>query len=301
MKVVVAGGSGFLGSAFARSLVADGHEVVVLSRSARPRGAAQPRYVAWNGRALDDWTAEIDGADAVVNFAGASVASGRWTSARKHRLRASRIEPTAALVAAMRAATRRPATFINMSAVGFYGDCGQRFVTEEAPSGEGFLAQLVVDWEATARPAIDLGVRTVFPRTGVVLGSQGALPLMALPFRLWVGGPIGSGKQWVPWVHTDDVVGLLRFALDHPEVEGPMNVAAPQPARNRELAAAIGHALGRPSWLPVPSLALQLVLGELSSAILTGQRVVPSVAQRLGYEFRQPSLLPAVRAALLTS
>jgi len=301
MKVVVAGGAGFLGSAFSRSLVADGHDVVVFSRSVTSRGPAQPRFVAWNGRALDDWTTEIDGADAVVNFSGEAVASTRWTEQRKHLLRASRIEPTAALVAAMRAAEHRPEVLVNISGVGYYGDCGERPVTEESPPGSDFLAHLVVDWEAAALPATDLGIRVVLPRIGVVLGSEGALPLLAMPFRFWVGGPIGSGHQWVPWVHLDDVVGLLRFALECKDVAGPMNVVGPEPTRNAQLAAAIGRALGRPSWIKVPGVAVRLLLGERAEPALTGQLVIPNVAQRLGYAFRHPALLPSVRDALLTS
>jgi len=301
MKVVVAGGSGFLGSALSRSLVADGHNVIILSRSVTSRGPAQPRYVAWNGRTLDDWTAEIDGSDAVVNFSGESVASTRWTEQRKHVLRASRIEPTAALVAAMRAAEHRPEVLVNISGVGYYGDRGEQPVTEESPPGADFLAHLVVDWEAAAHPATDLGIRVVLPRLGLVLGREGALPLLAMPFRFWVGGPIGSGRQWVPWVHLDDVVSLLRFALECTDAAGPMNIVAPEPARNAQLAAAIGRALGRPSWIKVPSVAVRLLLGERALPALTGQLVIPSVAERLGYAFQRPSLLPSVRDALLTS
>jgi uncharacterized protein len=298
VKVVIAGGTGFLGSSLARSLVADRHEVVVLSRSVSSLNSAAVRYVEWNGRGLDDWAREIDGADAVVNFSGAPIAPRRWTPARKHLLRASRIEPTAALVAAMRQAERRPPVFLNASAVGYYGDRGEDVVTEDDPPGHDFLARLVADWEAAAIPARDLGVRVVRPRIGVVLGTDGALPMMAMPVRFFVGGPIGSGRQWVPWVHVDDVVGMFRFAIEQPELEGPINVCAADPVRNRDLMGAIGRALHRPLWFPVPGPLLRVFFGEVCYALLTGQRVVPTVAQRLGYVFREPVLLPAVRKAL---
>lgn len=300
VKVVIAGGSGWLGSALCRSFATDRHEAVVLSRSRRsPAGAPGSRSIAWDGRTLGDWADEIDGADAIVNFAGESIAQGRWNAERKRSLRASRVEPTAVLVQAIERARRRPAVLANASAVGYYGDRGDETVTERDPPGSDFLARLVIDWEAAAQRAADLGVRVVLLRQGVVLGSGGgALPRITLPFRLFVGGPIGSGMQWVSWVHIEDVVGLFRLAIDCPDANGPMNVTAPEPVRYRDFAAAVGRALGRPSWLPVPPLGLRAALGELAEALLAGQRACPAVAQRLGYTFREADLDRALHRAL---
>jgi uncharacterized protein (TIGR01777 family) len=254
------------------------------------------RTVAWDGRSVGPWAREVDGADAVINLAGEPVAPNLWTNARKRVLRASRIDPTRALVAAIGRSAQRPAVLANASAVGYYGDRGETSLSEEDTPGDDFLARLVVDWEAAAREA---ATRVALLRMGVVLGPRGgALPRLALPFRFLVGGPIGSGRQWFPWVHVDDVVGAFRFALDHPEVEGPLNVTAPESVRNRDFARALGQALGRPSWLRVPGLALRVAFGELGGALLTGQRVVPQALTAAGYPFQQPSLLPALRQAL---
>lgn len=307
MKIVVAGGSGWLGRALCTSLAADGHEVVVLSRRAlddEERGAhASPRLAAatrrWDGRTLGPWADEIDGAHAVINLAGESIAEKRWTPGRKRVLLASRIEPTRALVAAIEHAARRPAVLVNMSAVGYYGHRGGELLTEEEPPGTDFLAALVVDWEEAARQAEGLGVRVVLARTGVVLGKGGgALPRLALPFRLFVGGPIGSGREWFPWVHLDDVIGLLRFVLERPEASGPINLVAPEPVTMADFAEAVGRVLRRPSWLPVAWFALRLVLGEIADALMVSQRVVPARAQQLGFEFRQPALLGALQSAV---
>jgi uncharacterized protein (TIGR01777 family) len=254
------------------------------------------RFAQWDGRTLGPWADEVDGADAVINLAGEPVAPKRWTDARKQVLRASRLDPTRALVAAIERAGKRPSVLANASAVGYYGDRGDASLRETDPPGGDFLARLVVDWEAAARQA---ATRVALLRMGVVLGpGGGALPQLALPFRFFVGGPIGSGRQWFPWVHLNDVVGAFRFVLDHPEVEGPVNIAAPEPVRNRDFARALGQTLRRPSWLPVPAVALRIVLGELGNALLTGQLVLPEKLAAAGYPFQQPQLLPALRQVL---
>jgi len=294
----VAGGSGGLGSALLRSL-GDEHDLVVFSREPHPQlSNPRARAVQWDGRQLGAWVAEIEGCDVVVNFSGAAVASGRWTAARKAALVASRVEPTAILVRAMEEARRAPRTFINTSAVGYYGDRGADLVTEDAPPGSDFLARLCVAWEAAAQRASEIGVRLVRPRVGIVLDQQGMLARLALPFRLGLGGSIGNGEQWISWVHIDDVVGMYRMAIEREEVAGPMNVTSPQPVTNRQLARALGRALRRPVWLSVPPFALRAVLGEFAHSVLTGQRAVPAVAERLGYQFRQSSIDGALHHTL---
>jgi uncharacterized protein (TIGR01777 family) len=300
MKVVIAGGAGWLGSALRSSLSADGHDVVVLSRSGPPGPLPSgARKVTWGGRSVGAWADELEGADAVVNLAGESIAGKRWSPTRKGVLRQSRIEPTEVLVAAMRAAGQRPRALVNASAVGYYGDRSSEPALEEDPPGSDFLAQLCVDWEAAARQAEALGVRVALMRIGIVLGSGGgALPRLALPYRLFVGGPLGTGRQWVSWVHIDDVVGLFRFAIESSQVAGPVNVTAPKPITMSIFAESLGRAMGRPAWFRVPPVALKLALGELGGALLKGQRAVPAVADRLGYGFREPDLDRALRRAL---
>lgn len=298
MRIIVAGGRGWLGSHLCRALSAEKHDVVVLTRQHAP--AAKPlRFVWWDGRTPGKWTDEIDGAHAIVNLSGESIAGGRWTSERKERLRSSRVEATAALVEAIRVARSRPAVFINASAVGFYGDRGDEPLTESASPGTGFLADLVVDWEAAAMSAQELGCRTVLLRMGVVVGpGGGALEQMAPPFRWFVGGPIGHRNCWLPWIHIDDAVGLVQLALVHEEARGPLNGVSPNMATYHDLAAAISSALSRPSWLPVPDLALRVLVGEMANALLSSQRVVPTAVLRLGYTFRQPDLRSAVADSL---
>jgi uncharacterized protein (TIGR01777 family) len=229
----------------------------------------------------------------VINLAGESIAPKRWTVERKRVLRASRIDPTRALVAAISRSAQPPTVLANASAVGYYGDRGDAIANEADPPGGDFLARLVIDWEAAAQEA---ATRVALFRMGVVLGPRGgALSQLAMPFRFFVGGPIGSGRQWFPWVHIDDVVSAFRFALDHQEVEGPLNVTSPQPVRNREFARAVGQALHRPSWLPVPAFALRIALGELGTTLLGSQRVLPEKLARAGYIFQQPQLRPALR------
>jgi uncharacterized protein (TIGR01777 family) len=291
MKVVIAGGSGFLGRALVRSLQQEGHHAVVLTR--RVRG---PLDVAWSPDGDRTWWPAVDGVDAVVNLAGESIAGARWTPARKAMIESSRVVPTRAMVEAMRAARTPPRVLLSGSAVGFYGARGNDPVDEQGPAGTDFLARVAEAWEraATSPPA---STRVVLLRTGMVLDrNEGALPQLALPFRLFVGGPVGSGAQVMSWIHLDDWVSMVRWALATPDVTGPLNVTAPAPVTNREFAAALGRALGRPALLPTPGFALRLVLGEMADAlILGGQRVEPRKAQALGFEFLYPRLDDALR------
>lgn len=304
MIIVIAGGTGFLGGPLAEMYAEDGHEVRVLSRTVpsgetrHDPGTGVPGItrVGWipDGSA-GPWSPALDGADAVINLAGESLAAKRWNDATKRAIYDSRILATRSLVAALRGLTTPPPVFISGSAVGYYGACDNRPLSERDSAGSDFLARLCVDWEKEAQPAADL-TRVVLIRTGIVLErSGGALPEMMKPFRFFVGGPLGSGRQYVSWIHRLDWVEMVRWLVQTPEVRGPVNLTAPHPVTNRQLSRAIGHALRRPSLLPVPGFALKVVVGEFAESLVTGQRVIPAAAQQAGYHFRYPELDQAFR------
>jgi hypothetical protein len=300
MNVVVAGGTGFIGASLVGLLRGEGHDVVVLTRNPEKYPPVRDvQRVRWDGAGQGDWSAHVRNADAVVNLAGESIGGGRWTASRKRRIVDSRISATRALVEAIRAGEKKPSLFISASAVGYYGSVESGDVTEEHVPGSGFLADLCLRWEQEARAVSELGVRLVILRTGVVLGEKGgALQRMLLPFRFFVGGPIGSGRQWFPWVHRDDVAAVILFALGKGALSGPVNLVAPESIDMKGFCEALGSALSRPSWLPVPAFALRAVLGEMSGMIITGQRVVPSKLLALGYPFRYPALGPALASVI---
>jgi uncharacterized protein len=305
MKVVVAGGTGLIGTALTRSLAGAGHDVVILTR--RPPGEVRglpegARPVRWSASGGGDWTGALSGADGVISLAGASVGGGPWTARRVREILDSRLRATSALVAAMAALppAERPKALLSASGVDYYGERGDETVDEgSAPGAGAVLAAVCERWESAAREAKPLGVRVALLRTGLVLAREAAaLRLMALPFRLFAGGRSGSGRQWVSWVHLEDVVGLYGLALRDPGVTGPLNAVAPAPVRNAELAAEIGRTLRRPVWLPQPAPLLRLAMRRQSELLLVGHRVQPSVALARGYEFRYPALGPALAEAL---
>lgn len=302
MKVMVTGASGFIGRSLVKALLARGDEVTVLSRHvqhAREVLGPQVSVYAWDPKQPGEWEQAIGGMDAVINLAGESVAGGRWTEAKKQRIFASRIDATRAVVEAIERASHRPAVLINASAIGYYGDRSDETLTEESEAGSDFLAQVVEGWEQAARVVERLGVRLVLIRTGVVLGpGGGALAQMAMPFRLFVGGTLGQKEQWVSWISLEDEIGLILYALDHPEVHGVLNATAPQPVTMETLSRQIGAALGRPSWVPGLGTGLKLALGEAAGPVLASQRVLPEKAQRLGYQFQQTDSGQAVRESL---
>lgn len=306
MRIVAAGATGFVGSALCAALTAHGHTTQVLTRGAgdaTPAGPGGTALVHWSPPRVDpSWATLLADADAVVNLAGASIASGRWTAARKATLRASRLESTGALVDALTAlpAERRPRVLVNASAVGYYGDRGDEILTESSRPGDDFLAHLCVEWEAAAARARELGLRVVVLRFGLVFGrSGGALPRLALPFRLFAGGPLGSGRQWVAWIHLDDAAALIVRAMSDNQLDGALNAVAPEPVRQADLARTLGQVLGRPSWLPAPIPALRLALGEMADALLlSSQRARPEVAVAAGFHFQHPDLAAALRASL---
>jgi uncharacterized protein len=306
MKVVLAGGTGLIGTALTRELAGAGHDVAVLTR--RPPGAVSglpegARAARWSpGGPAADWAGVLEGAGAVVNLAGASVGTRPWTAGRRREILESRLHATSVLVAAMATlpAAARPGALVSASGVDYYGERGDEVLDEEsAPGDAAFLAGVCARWEAAACEAEPLGVRVVRARTGLVLARQAlALRLQALPFRLFAGGPTGSGRQWVSWVHLDDVVGLYALAAQDGALSGPLNLVAPEPVRSADLAAAIGRALRRPVWLRQPAPLLRLALRRQSELLLVGHRVLPRVALGRGYEFRRPVLGPALAEAL---
>jgi hypothetical protein len=302
-RYLISGGTGFIGGQLVQELLHRDATVRVLTRDAahaRQRLPSAVEAVEWDpGRGVLAPSA-LDGVDVVVHLAGEQAVGTRYTDEVKQRIRESRVASTRLLVQAMQASSRRPRAFISGSAVGYYGARSpDEVVDETSAAGTDFLASVTVDWEAAAEPAVALGVRVVLARFGIVLGpGGGALERMALPFKMFVGGPIGSGRQAVSWIHIRDVVrALVRCATDA-AISGPVNVVAPRAATNAELSRAIGAATGRPSWLPVPTSALRALFGEGAVPLLTGQRAVPAVLQRAGFSWDYPELGPAVAAAL---
>jgi uncharacterized protein (TIGR01777 family) len=298
MRVLITGGSGLIGGALARELGAASHDVVVLTRDpARVKGLpANVRTVRWDGVSADGWGELAEGPDtAIVHLAGEGIADGRWTDERKRRIVDSRVKSSTAVAAAIRDAKVKPRVLLQGSAVGYYGPCGDEVVTEAHGPGNDFLSRVCIDWESSTAAVEALGVRRALLRTGIVLAREGgALPKMALPFRLFAGGPLGNGRQWVPWIHLADEVGAIRFLLENDAARGPFNLSAPDPVQNRDLGRSLGEALHRPSLLPTPAFALHLALGEMAGMVLEGQRAVPRALQDLGYAFRFPALGPAL-------
>lgn len=301
MKVTVTGATGLIGSRLVARLRERGDEVTVLSRDPERARASLGKLagaVAWSPTDGPPPSAALAGRDGVVHLAGENVAQ-RWSAGAKARIRETRASGTRNLVAGLRDAEPRPGALVSASAVGYYGPRGDERLDESAPPGEDFLAEVVEAWEREAQAAAELGVRVVCVRTGVVLDrAGGALAKMLPPFRAGVGGPVAGGRQYVPWIHADDVAGIYLAALDRPDWSGPVNAAAPEPATNRDFSQALGRALHRPALAPVPALALKLLYGEMAQVVTTGQRAVPARALELGYRFEHPELDEALAAAL---
>jgi uncharacterized protein (TIGR01777 family) len=296
MKVAVTGATGVIGGAVVRELLARGDSVVALSRDGS-RSVPGAEVVEWRlPKEEPAPAAAFEGVDGVIHLLGEPIAQ-RWSDDARREIHDSRVLGTRNLIAGMRGAGVR--VLVSQSAVGYYGPRGDELVDESAPPGDDFQASVVVDWEAEATEASQLGVRVVLCRTGVVLSpSGGALEKMLTPFKLGVGGPVAGGKQYLPWVHIDDVVGAMLFALEAATVEGPINITAPSPVTNRDFSKALGRALHRPAVLPVPGLALRGLYGEMASIVTTGVRAVPRRLEELGYPFRQPELAKALESVL---
>ena len=294
------GATGLIGRSLCGSLSDDGHAVVALSRSPETtRGLAVGELHKWDPRSALFPTRALAGIDAVVHLAGEPIVARRWTEEQKKLIRDSRVLTTRALVDAFRSLDCKPDVFVCGSAVGFYGDRGDESLEETAPVGSGFLSEVCQEWESEAARASELGVRVVEVRTGVVLSADGgALPKMLAPFKLGLGGRLGSGKQWFPWIHIKDIVGIFRHAILTPAVEGPVNGVAPEAATNAEFTRQLARALHRPAFLPVPELALRVLMGEMAEAVFSSQRVVPRSALESKYEFYYPLLTGALRDLL---
>lgn len=305
MRIIIAGGSGFIGRHLTTALVADGHIVTVLTR-AHPGNYATPHallhYVHWDPRAAESGLTEVlSGADVVINLAGANIGIRRWTRARKADLLNSRVRATETLVRAIALIeeSHRPRTLLNASGIDFYGDRGESVLTEESEPGHTFLARVCERWEHAANAARSLGVRVVLMRTAVVLAADAlTLRLLAWPFRLFLGGPVGNGQQWFSWIHIDDVVGLYRWVLRTPGVAGPVNVVAPDVRKQAQVAQVLGAVLARPHRLQTPETALRLAMGEQADLLLHSHRAAPEQALTHGYVFRFPELAPALRNCL---
>lgn len=305
MRIIISGGTGFIGKPLATSLAQDGHEVIVLSRTP-DRATNLPaglRVVGWDGRSAAGWGQYADGAGAIVNLAGERVAGAspalRWTEERKRRICQSRQQAGAAVDEAVEAAQVKPAVVVQMSGIDYYAT-GDTVATEQSPSGSGFLSHVVRDcWEASTAKLDEMGVRRVVVRTAPVLGSGSPIlePIL-LQHKLMAGGALGSGKQWFPWVHLADVLGAMRFLIDTPAAQGPFNLVAPEMVTNADLSKTVGRVLGRPSWLPAPSFAFKLAFGEMSVTLLEGVRAQPQRLLDMGYRFQFPTLEAAVRESV---
>lgn len=298
MKIVVTGASGFIGTHLCRSLLNRSHRVIGMGRS-EAKGRIDHdgyRFIVADTTRPGPWQEHLSEIDAVINLAGKSI-FGRWTEAVKNEIRESRILTTRHLVQGL--AAGRGVTFISASGVGFYGSRGDDVLTENEPAGEGFLARLSVDWEGEALLAAEKGARVVLTRLGVVLGAGGgALAQMIPAFRRFVGGPIGNGRQWFPWIHLEDLIEAVHFLLERPGISGPANLCAPAPVLNRDLAATLGRVLNRPAFMPAPAFMLRMVLGEFAQVLLDSQRAIPQKLREHGFKFHYPDIEAALQAAV---
>jgi len=293
MKVAITGATGFVGSRLVERLLAEGHQVVALVR--HPDRATFPTSVEVVPYTLEaNWQAAIEGCDGVVNLAGEPIAEKRWTPEHKQEILNSRKIGTQKLVAAIAQANPKPSVLVNASAIGFYGTSETASFDETSPAGNDFLAEVCTNWEAEAAQVKQAGVRLVILRIGVVLGNGGAIAKMLPPFKLFAGGPLGTGRQWFSWIHREDLISLILLALTRSDLEGTYNATAPNPVRMAELSTALGQVLNRPSWLPVPGFALEALLGDGAKVVLEGQQVRPDRTQAMGFEYRYPTVKQAL-------
>ncbi|TWT03012.1 TIGR01777 family protein [Planococcus sp. CPCC 101016] len=294
MKIAITGGTGFVGEELTRLLLERGDEVYILTRNPK-RAAEKITYVKWLSKDAVPEN-QLEGIDAIVNLAGASINDGRWNETQKKQIYSSRIDATNELLRIIRNLEKKPKVLVNASAIGIYPPSETVTYTEASVDrASDFLAQTLRDWEILAARAEEEGLRVACGRFGIVLGKEdGALPLMALPYKMFAGGTVGSGKQWLSWVHVKDVARAIVFAMDNEQLSGAFNVTAPHPKQMKEFGKEIAHALGRPHWIPVPSFALKTALGDKSQLVLEGQRVLPTVLEQHGFQFKFPNLRSAL-------
>ena len=298
MKIMITGGTGFVGTQLTSRLIQDGYEVTILTRSLKGGKKISPgiSYLEGDPTQKGPWQEAIKHHDAVINLAGASIFS-KWTEEHKKAIRESRVNTTRNIVEGIPSSPEKPFTLFSTSAVGYYGFCGDEELTEESPHGDDFLASIAVEWEGEALKARDKGARVVITRFGIVMGEKGgALSQMIPLFKKYIGGPIGSGRQWFSWVHIKDLAEAFAFLLKHPEISGPVNVCSPNPVRNKDLARALGRALHKPSFMPAPGFMIKLVLGEFGSVILEGQRVIPKRLLENGFVFQYAEIDKALQS-----
>jgi len=300
MKILIAGGSGLIGKALTSLLIQNGDEVWILSRTPDKLTLPQGTHaVGWDGKTAGNWVEVGSSLDAWVNLTGENIGVGRWTASRKAKIRASRLDSGQVMLAALTSAKTRPGLFIQASAVGYYGTRSQSLLDESSPAGDDYLARLAVEWEASTAPVEALGIRRVVIRTGVVLDkAHGALPPMVLQARLFAGGPIGNGRQWLSWIHLADEVSAIEHLLHSSTASGVYNLTAPQPATNADFMQTLCRIMKRPYWLPVPAFALRLLLGEMSMLVLDGQQVLPRRLITSGFTFQYPELAAALSSVL---
>ncbi|GMQ78517.1 MAG: TIGR01777 family oxidoreductase [Anaerolineae bacterium] len=307
MQIVITGGTGTIGRALTALLTSEGHDVVILSRNPKAHLNMEADGVAikkWQVESLVGWGPLIDGADVVVNFAGENLAGDkffpdRWNDTKKQRISESRIAAGQAVNQAIKKAQKKPAVLIQASAIGYYGPRGDEVVTETSEPGQDFLSNICVEWESTTAPVEELGVRRVIIRTGLILTTDsGPLAKLLVPFKLFAGGPFGSGKQWWSWIHLEDVVKAVRFLMENKSASGPINLTAPNPTTNREFSKELGRVMFRPSFVPLPAFVMKLAIGDAATLVLDGQRVIPQRLQQLGFSFSYPDLNLALRDLL---
>jgi uncharacterized protein (TIGR01777 family) len=307
MRIIIAGGSGLIGHALTSLLTADGDEVIILSR--RPETVkgmpAGVKVIQWDGRTVQDWGTQVSHSDGIVNLTGENLSGEgffptRWTKERKIRMVQSRVDSGKVLTKAVEMANVKPSVFVQASGVGYYGTQQEKSLTEEDHGGDDFSANLCKEWEASSQPVEMMGVRRVVVRTGVVLSTKrGALPLLMLPYKLWVGGPLGDGRQVYSWIHIDDEVNAIRFLIRNEKANGTFNLTSPNPMTNSEFGKTISKVVKRPHYLPIPGFAMHLAFGEVSFLVLEGQRVLPQNLLRSGYVFKFPGLEDALKDFLM--
>jgi uncharacterized protein len=295
MKIAITGASGFVGSRLVEKLKAQGHQILVFTRNLEraQRILSNVEIVVYKPTESGDWQQKIAGCDAVVNLAGEPIAE-RWTPEHKKAILESRQLGTQKLVEAIAMANPKPSVLVNASAIGYYGTSETATFDENSASGSDFLAQVCKTWETEAKKVKEAGVRLIIIRIGIVLGNGGALAKMVPPFKIFAGGPLGNGRQWFSWIHREDLVNLIAEAIERSEIEGTYNATAPNPVRMSQLCQTLGEVINRPSWLPVPDFALELLLGESAKVVLEGQQVLPKATQAMGFQYQYPTLKPAL-------